>query len=430
MKKTNIFLCFYLLSFAIGHSQITPGSRADILKQRYLHPISDDANRVWIMAHRGAWNEANPESSLGAFQRSIDLKFEILELDVLFSSSFNIINGVQGADKNGTNREIVLIHDQSPNRSGAIGLYNFNGSHTFTDAAYLDKKGQKTGFTRLENLVQFSSSGVNSIDGSGGEHPFLLKLDGTNSTWTMLHFPNNATTSNTDFGNFYSTVKDKILLNLDKLAKPLDFQQVYDLFSNVGLLEQSIFKAKGIRKFKDVETLFGVARNLSKVMFTPIFTRWDFCYEINFNGIPINDINPATNTPYDYNSKLAIAKACIDDMIAAENDGLIIFPGCELVYESDNVNTDWLAALAQYVQSKGKRIVQFSTIMESKSGGWNGNGNKWSSLQGRQVNYWSWLFNNATIKNSNITPSVFVGDKPIEFRSYLNALGYNQTPIE
>lgn len=430
MKKVILLSWMCLLLSAIGYTQITPGSRAATLKQRYLHPSADDVNRVWIMAHRGAWNESNPESSLGAFQRAVDLKFEILELDVLFSSSFNTVSGVQVADQNGTNREIVLIHDQSPNRSDAIGLYKFDGTHTFTDAAYLDKKGQKTKFTRLENLVQFSSAGVNSIDGRGGEHPYLIKLDGTNSAWRMLHFPNNSTTANADFGSFYTTVKDKILLNLDKLAKSLDFQQAYDLFSSSGLLEQTIFKSKGIRQFNDVAALFGTTRNLNKVMFTPIFTRWDFCHEINFNGIPIDDINPATSTPYNYSSKLAIAKACIDDMIAAENKGLIIFPGCELVYESDNVSTDWLAALAQYVQSKGKRVIQFSTIMESKSGGWNGNGNKWSSLQGRQVNYWSWLFNNATIKNSNITPSVFVGDKPIEFRSYLNALGYNQTPIQ
>lgn len=439
MKNSFLMICLCFISIASGFAQTL--TRAQTLRNRYLiGPDSsavnaDDANRIWIMAHRGAWNEANPESSLGAFQRAVDLKFEIIELDVLLSSRYNIVNGKQVSNRMGTNRgEICFTHDPQPDRAftkdgipnenDVIGLYTYAGTHIYTYPPgyyYTELNTQKTAM-RIDQIVPTSSTGTNSIDGSGGEHPILQKLDGTASSYKMLHFPSNATTAtNTDFASFSNIVKDKILLNIDKLKDTADFRAVYDLFNANGLLAQTIFKGKGIRSFADIQNKFGTSRNISQVMFTPIFTQWDFCTEVN--GQPVS-VEGMTN-----DKKLVEAKEVIDNLLAKSQQGKFVFPGVEVVYETDDVNNDWLAGLAKYVKSKKKRVIQFSTIMESKSGGWNGGGHKWSDLVNRQVNYWSWLFNNPTIKTNKILPSVFVGDKSLELRSYLNALGYNQKPI-
>lgn len=245
----------------------------------------------------------------------------------------------------------------------------------------------------------------------------------------MIHFPHDATVAtNADFKAFYNAVKDKILLNFDKLAVARDFQETYDIMNNNGLLSQCIFKAKKIENFASVQALFGT-KNLSNVMFTPIFTKYDFTTE---DGSKLKSL-------ISDDEKYAKAKACVDDLLLAEQQGKIVFPGCEIVYETADQNDTefgWLPRLADYVKNaKSKRVVQFSTNLENKQGAWSGNGNFWSPLEGIQVNYWSWLFYNPG--TANIRASVFVGDKPLEFRSYLNSLlnsdgtpMYNQAPIQ
>jgi len=404
-------------------------TRAETLRNRYRRP-EDDSNRIWIMAHRGAWDEVSPESSNTAFSNAVAYGFEILELDVRFSARYRLENNVQVADTNGEYREIILQHDKSNMRSDIVngasvltyGLYKFHPSQEFTP----DVK-KKNKFVMLDKLVPYRNDGKNCIDGPGQVHPVLLKLDSTASTSRMVHFPHTAIiTTNTDLANFATAVKGKILLNFDKLVAAKDFQETYDIMDNNGLLNQSIFKAKGVVDYASVQALFGAARSLKRVMFTPIFTKYDFTTENQETGTTTQLFSKAV--------KLEKAKNTVNSLFAAEQDSLIVFPGCEIVYETYDTtdeNYGWLPLLADYVKNvKNKRIVQFSTNLESKLGAWSGNGNFWSDLVGLQVNYWSWLFANPAPYMTRIKASVFVGDKPLEFRSYLNSLGYNQRPIQ
>ena len=47
-------------------------------------------------------------------------------------------------------------------------------------------------FIMLDKLVPYSTNLTNCIDLSGSTPPILLKLDGTNSTSSLLHFPKKA----------------------------------------------------------------------------------------------------------------------------------------------------------------------------------------------------------------------------------------------
>ena len=427
MKKTSLLL-LYLLCIVTAHAQST---RAERLRQRYITPTADDTNRVWIMAHRGAWDEEAPESSIKAFENATLYGFEILELDVRFSSPYDIVNGMQVPNPNGTKREIILQHDKSNMRSdGDVlipGLYKYDRPDK-----NFSIETRKKGFIMLDRLVPYRADGINCIDGANQQHPVLLKLDGTESIYRMIHFPHDAlVATNTDLGKFYNAVHGNILLNFDKLATPRDFQETYDVMAANGLLNQCIFKAKGVTGFGAVKKLFG-NKDLSQVMFTPIFTKYDF----------IEEKDGKVRHIYSNAEKLKIAKDSIASLLAAEQAGLIVFPGCEIVYETANLtssNNDdysWLPQLADYIKNTlHKRVVQFSTNLENKQGAWSGNGNFWSPLEGIQVNYWSWLFKDPG--TATIRASVFVGDKPLEFRSYLNSLMnsngtpiYNQAPIQ
>jgi len=422
MKRVNFLLLFLLV--AVAADAQTTNTRAERLRARYITPTPDDSNRIWIMAHRGAWDEVSPESSIEAYQKAVKFKFEILELDVRFSSPYRIENGQQVADQAGPLREIILQHDKSPKRTKGdtdeltYGLFEF-------DAAKLDfpKSAKKRNendywFVMLDKLVPYRDDGV-CIDGPGGVHPVLLKLDGTPSSSRMVHFPSDARINNPHFKEFHDVVKNEILLNFDKLSGPRDFQETYDIMYENDLLRQCIFKAKGVRSFEDVQKLFD-NRDLTELMFTPIFTKYDF------------DNKEAGKPIYTNDQRYEMAKKCIDLLDDAARSGNIVFPGCEIVYETleEDREFGWLVKLAKYVKSKNKRVVQFSTNLESKNGAWSGNGNFWSKLVGIQVNYWSWLFKNTDARMENVKASVFVGDKPLEFRSYLNVLGYNQTPIQ
>ncbi len=449
MMKKNIliaWLCIMNLTVCFGQN------RAQTLRNRYITPIADDANRIWIMAHRGAWDEQNPESSLTSFQNAVAYGFEILELDMRFSASYNV-NG-------SPSRDIILQHDKSNQRSDfsngtwkpATGLYSYSGTQTFDATAMKPNKsmvpsinGATTplSFILLDKLLPFTSNSLNSIDAAGPTPPILLKLDGSNSTSSLLHFPKTAVyTTNTSSPNynaswnsFYTAVNGNILLNFDKMKDPQDFQDTYDLMNNNGLLSQCIFKAKGINQFSDLNALFGntttTVRNLSNMMFTPIFTKYDYAtLDANSNITGPKMIN---GVPMTQAQILAAAEATVNSLNTANANGQIVFPGCEIVYETDasDPNFGWLASLADYVKNTlGKRVVQFSTNIENRQGAWSGTGNYWSALVGAQVNYWSWLYNNPPPSISNIKASVFVGDKPLEFRAYLNSLGYNQTPIQ
>jgi hypothetical protein len=421
MKRVNFLLLFLLV--AVAADAQTTNTRAERLRARYITPTADDANRIWIMAHRGAWDEVSPESSIEAYQKAVTYKFEILELDVRFSSPYRIENGNQVADQLGTKREIILQHDKSPKRTKGntgeftYGLFEFDTSkRDFPE--YMKKRSGKKLFVMLDKLVPYRGDGF-CIDGPAGEHPILLKLDGTRSSSRMVHFPSDARINNPHFKEFHDVVKNEILLNFDKLSGPRDFQETYDIMYENGLLRQCIFKAKGIRSFEDVQKLFD-NRDLKDLMFTPIFTKYDF------------DNKEPSKPIYTNDQRYEMAKKCIDLLDDAARSGNIVFPGCEIVYETldENLEFGWLVKLAKYVKGKNKRVVQFSTNLESKSGAWSGNGNFWSDLIGIQVNYWKWLFNNTDARMENVKASVFVGDKPLEFRSYLNLLGYNQTPIQ
>lgn len=383
------------------------------------------------MAHRGAWDELAPESSMAAYDSAVSFGFEILELDVRFSAAYRIDNDdmqvAVAKDSTtaipGVYREIVLQHDKSPMRSDGDnlipGLYAYDERQTFDES--VKKKGK---FVLLENLVPWRIDGKNCIDNPNKFPPVLLKLDGTESDYTLVHFPHDATPSTNDvFADFYNIVKDNILLNFDKLKDSMDFRETYDIMNSNGLLPQSIFKAKGIRKFSDITALFGSTRSLASVMFTPIFTKYDF-YNESTKTHDLTDVQK-----YDTVRKL------VDSLCLAEQQGKIVFPGCEIIYETaDTASTDdddygWLTRLANYVKNvKGKRIIQFSTNIENRQGAWSGNGCSWSALVGIAVNYWSWLYSDSS--TAYIRAGVFVGDKPLEFRSYLNSLGYNQTPIQ
>jgi len=138
MKNLMKSICLTLLicMFSnLNYAQINDLSkcktRADSLRFYYLNPLHAwNKDRIWIMAHRGVWDEINPESSFGAFKNAVDYGFEILELDVRFSAFYRVENNKQILDKNGTNREIILQHDKSHFRAYddntiVYGLFNY-----------------------------------------------------------------------------------------------------------------------------------------------------------------------------------------------------------------------------------------------------------------------------------------------------------------
>ena len=142
MKKNILIAWLCIMSLTVCFGQTT--TRAQRLRTRYITPDPvGDNNRVWIMAHRGAWDEQNPESSIGSFTNAVNYGFEILELDMRFSAPYNVVNGVQTVNPNGTSREIILEHDKSNQRSDfsngtwsqTTGLYNYSGTQTFNTRA-------------------------------------------------------------------------------------------------------------------------------------------------------------------------------------------------------------------------------------------------------------------------------------------------------
>lgn len=384
------------------------------------------------MAHRGVWDEINPESSLGAIQNAVDYGFEILELDVRFSAFYSVNSNKQFLDKNGTQREIILQHDKSHIRAYddntiVYGLYNYYP--TSIPPIFSDQTTRKVGNVNFPVLDFMLPKGQNTTDNKRlsiddpitNYAPKLLLLNGIASNQNLIHFPPNALMSNynnDDFSKFVKIVKNYILINLDKLNEnsPQDFQQTYNVMNNNSLLNQCIFKAKNLKDFNDVKTLFG-DKDIKNLMFTPIFTRFDHSNEVLTND-----------------QRFSNAKKCIESFIQAEKDGKIIFPGVEIVYESLD-NDDWLAKLADYVKNDcKKRVIQFSCVLENKRGAWSGNALIYQQIIGNNVNYWDWIFDNPAIDNfginkRSILPDVFVGDKPLEFRSYLNFLRYNVKPI-
>jgi hypothetical protein len=375
-----------------------------------------------IMAHRGVWTDDAPESSGQALRNAVNKKFEILELDVRFSAPYTKVSNTNYQlepshfQTNGTRnpRYIFLQHDKSDKRAiqkagtwtFIPGLYEYGINQTFTDI--VTKKSSKCGglkFVLLDKLVPRTTNGTNCFLDANLDMPALLKLDGTKSIYKVIGFPYNATSNSNDeqLNNFVSIVKNNILLNYDKLKDPIDFQVNVQMFGNKSTTDRSV-------------------RDLSNTMYTPIFTKYDYTVE-NADGSLTSTL---TNT-----QKYERAKDSVDAMLIAEQQGRIKFAGCEIVYVTSDENDKdfgWLAKLANYVKNTlKKRVIQFSTIPESKLGAWSGNGLFWSPVTVDNSNYWQWLYDNAATKG--IIADVIVTDKMEQFRGYASSVGYNQKPI-
>lgn len=108
MKK--ILSLLYMCSYVIITTAQDPATRFHQLNSDFLNPAS---GKVLIAAHRGAHLEA-PENSLKAFQETIDMGIDIIELDVRCS-------------KDG---QLVVIHDKTVDRTtngkGAVDSLSFD----------------------------------------------------------------------------------------------------------------------------------------------------------------------------------------------------------------------------------------------------------------------------------------------------------------
>lgn len=516
IKPTLYQFCLLSVLFCllgIGCETAQAQTRAEKLRDRYLDK-SQDNNHVWIMAHRGVWDEKYPESSLEAFKQAVKLNYEIIELDVVFSKPFKYTKGGQCIAKDpATNeyptlsgddyvlgarehRAIIFCHDQADKRlPDGIGLFEYDKSLNNTKASNKNKVYKAEDFVFLRDLVPYNAENKNAFcpfnNGDEKISPVILKLDGTQSDQHLIWY--NPAVSSTHDDNklmmdFVNAVKGNILINFDKLKADTDgkgmpsrdFEEIYDFLVKTELINQSILKTKGVKSIEEIENLFGntLKENFNKkkhkgLMFTPTFTEYEFGENKTINpGGPYNndplevakfekvkkywkDINVTTS-----NRKLVGIRD--PAMIAELKEALesssnksptstpsnksnsnqpIIIAGAEVIYKKDlsginNVNLAdiFVTKLAQEVQKDGKRIVQFGTVPENKQGPWTGKSCKWTGDDPTAYNnFWSYLYDNKDYINptpdNSILADVYVGDKPWEFRVYLNNLGYNMKPL-
>lgn len=528
-KTLTVLILFFFLGINLIEAQVVE-SRSDRLRKLYFENIRTNPlnkNRVWLMAHRGLWDEKSPESSVEAFAKAVKLKFEIVELDVVFSDSYTyeekngvfqcipIIDPITKVKRSTTekiHRAIIFTHDANNDRQRGEGNEVGFGLYRYADKL----KGRNTpvnigqntyGMVMLQKLVPYNQTNANVImcqnEGNGGKvddnsAPILLALDGNDTKNRLITYNpavpikisgNRKAESDDPFNKqmvaFVNTVKDKVLINIDKLKRDEDFAAVVKLMREAGLLEQCIFKTKGVESLENIYSLFKQELLLTdRVLFTPTFTEFDMDISRNKTGQPLDrngevipknsNISPIcieesarltemikrwNNINLPDGDNLKIARVTLDKNKQINNSiyvqvRKIVTPsvkqqysyqktpiaiaGAEVIFTKDgtevNKTNSFLTELAKIIFNQGKRVVQFGALPESKKGAWTGGQAKWVG-EGKysKSNFWEFIYDNSSLNNggtSTFYADVYVGDRPIEFKGYLNSMGYNMKPIE
>ena len=188
MKKREIRLAVILLSLfclLVGdmRSEVVPIKDRTYLES--LHTVLRDAqsSRVLVVAHRGCWANGDPENSLAAISRCLDLGVDIVEIDVSLT----------------LDRVPVLLHDATVDRTA-------NGTGRIQEMA----------FAEVQRLR------LKSGKGGQGSAPTTQRIPTLNEALQLA--------------------KDRILINLD--VKGLAFDEAFRVISRLGCEDQIIMKMR------------------------------------------------------------------------------------------------------------------------------------------------------------------------------------------
>lgn len=130
------------------------------------HEDESSADRPWIVAHRGASGLA-PENTLPAIQKALDLKVDVIEIDLHLSAD----------------GQVVVIHDATVNRTttgeGVVGEMTWAELAELDAGIYFDSEYANTRLPRLADVLELVNGQsivlIEIKQGQTGPYPGLAK---------------------------------------------------------------------------------------------------------------------------------------------------------------------------------------------------------------------------------------------------------------